>query len=308
MSESLPNVLGRTREEQGDRLVYRYANGLTVQTDKMVRGDAHRVLPIGGPQETLLNHLLHHPDRVRGKRVFEPFAGSGPLGLMALKLGAAHVDFLDVNPRAVTFERENAAHNGFAPEHYRAIEGSIEDFVPDRLYDLILANPPFVPTPEGIRGTLTSNGGADGNSLVEILLKRLNDLLEPAGEAFVFVFQLVSGNRPLVADLLESYQTDRHAELTPAQQTPIQLQDYVLAYRDSFPDSHAAIGRWETDLSEKYGSNVTLQHYVIHILPASERAGTWAPVRNLEEKYGEGFACPTERTNELALARVWENL
>jgi SAM-dependent methyltransferase len=308
MPGSRTNVLGRTREERGDRVLYRYDSGLEIETERMLYGEPRRILPIGGPQEAMMNHLVHEPGRVEGRRVLEPFAGSGPLGLMALKLGAAHVDFLDINPRAVAFERANAERNGFAPERWRAIEGSIESFLPDERYDVILANPPFVPTPDGVQGTLTSNGGAEGNTLIDVLFERLDELLSPSGEALVYVMQFVAGERPLLADLLERHQPRRFTELTPVQQTPIPLADYVFAYHASFPDDREAIARWQDELTARHGPALAVQHYVAHLGPVGERAGGWAVVDNLAEKYGEGFLYPTERNQELALARVWENL
>lgn len=59
-----------------------------------------------------MNYLCHHPEMVRGRLVFEPFAGAGPLGLTALMLGAKEVSFLDINPRAVSFARRNVERNG----------------------------------------------------------------------------------------------------------------------------------------------------------------------------------------------------
>ena len=101
----LENKLGKTRSEEGAHWVYRFENGLVVRTDPFMARDRARILPLGGPQDTILNHLVVcFPDKVRGKRVFDPFAGSGILGLMALRLGAAHVAFLDVNPRACEFQ------------------------------------------------------------------------------------------------------------------------------------------------------------------------------------------------------------
>ena len=47
------------------------------------------------------------------------------------------------------------------------------------------------PTPEGIDGTITSNGGPEGSLFVEILIERLEELLEPSGRALIYVFQLV---------------------------------------------------------------------------------------------------------------------
>jgi tRNA G37 N-methylase Trm5 len=69
--------------------------------------------------------MLNFPEVVRGKRLFEPFAGSGALGFMALKIGARRVDFLDINHRASDFQRENAQLNRFPADSFRSI-----DFVP----------------------------------------------------------------------------------------------------------------------------------------------------------------------------------
>ena len=138
----LPNLVQRTRVADGDELVYTFGNGLTVHTEVFMKDDPLRVLPIGTPQDTLINWMLNHPEHIAGKTVFEPFAGSGVLGLMALKLGARHVDFLDINPRAVEFQVANAQGNGFAPTRYRAIEKSIAVFEPECRYDLIFSNPP----------------------------------------------------------------------------------------------------------------------------------------------------------------------
>ena len=156
---SLPDLLQRSREIQGEQVLYRFGNGLTLKTEILRKNDRLRILSLGTPQGSLMNHMLNFPEVVKDKEVFEPFAGSGALGFMALKVGARHVDFLDINPRALTFQVENAALNELPQSCYRSIEGDIATFTTDRSYDLILANPPFVPTPEGIEGTITSNGG-----------------------------------------------------------------------------------------------------------------------------------------------------
>src|SRR5262249_7069716 len=118
----LPNLLQRTHEVQDDQIRYRFGNGLVIKTEILRKPDRLRILPLGTPQGSLMNHMLHFPEVTQGKDVFEPFAGSGALGFMALKLGAHHVDFLDVNPRAVTFQVENAALNHFLASQYSAIQ------------------------------------------------------------------------------------------------------------------------------------------------------------------------------------------
>src|SRR5262245_6667069 len=171
-SVALPDLLQYSREFRGDQVLYRFGNGLTINTEIFRKNDKLRILPLGTPQRSLMNHMLNFPEVVKDKEVFEPFAGSGALGFMALKVGARHVDFLDINPRALTFQVENAALNELPQSCYRSIEGDIATFTADRKYELIVANPPFVPTPEGIEGTITSNGGPEGNRFVESLLKR----------------------------------------------------------------------------------------------------------------------------------------
>ena len=198
----LPDLLQRRSELRGEEVLYRFANGLTIRAEIGSKRDPLRILGLGSPQGALMNHLANFPDVVKAKSVFEPFAGSGALGLMALELGARHVEFLDLNPRALEFQRANASSSGLDAERITCIEGDIATFRPDEAHDLILANPPFVPTPEGIQGTITSNGGRDGNRFVRILLERLDEFLRPEGEALVCVFQLVREERPLVCDLI----------------------------------------------------------------------------------------------------------
>jgi hypothetical protein len=92
--EPLPDLLERTSEVCGEEVIYRFANGLSIKTEAFNKPDKLRILPLGSPQGSLMNHMVHFPDVVRGKRVFEPFAGSGALGFMALKVGAHHVDLI----------------------------------------------------------------------------------------------------------------------------------------------------------------------------------------------------------------------
>ena len=151
---TLPDLLQQTREVCGDEVLYRFANGLTIKTEVFNKSDRLRILPLGSPQGSLMNHMFNFPESVRDKRVFEPCAGSGALGFMALQVGARHLDLLDINPRAVAFHRANSALNQFSSDRFASVTGDIADFTPDRAYDLIIANPPFVPTPDGIAGTV----------------------------------------------------------------------------------------------------------------------------------------------------------
>jgi SAM-dependent methyltransferase len=255
----------------------------------------------------MMNHMLHFPQLVRDKRVFEPFGGSGALGFMALRAGAAHVDFLDINPRACEFQRENAALNQFSPDRFRALEGDIASFEPETGYDLIIANPPFVPTPEGIAGTLTSNGGRDGSRFVDILLRRLNDLLVPEGAALLYVLQLARRGEPLLIASIPGLVSRRRVEVTPAQENPTPLQTYLWAYRRLFPDAGAAIAHWESSLVEAHGKELDICHYIVEVGPTGEGPTTCALRDDFAERFGAGFLVPSNNPDRVAFSRVFEN-
>jgi hypothetical protein len=307
-SETLPDLLQRAHEVRGDEVFYRFANGLTIKTEVFNKHDPLRILPLGSPQGSLTNHVLNFPRIVQDQRVLEPFAGSGALGFMALMAGARHVDFLDINPRAADFQRENAALNQLPSRRFTAITVDVADFAPGRKYDLILANPPFVPTPDGIAGTITSNGGPEGSRFVAMLLERLEDLLEPSGKAMIYVFQFVKSGRPLIVELLAKTSKRRPVELTPAQLQPISFETYCKAYRRLFPAASPAIERWRSDLLGRHGSDLALCHYVVDVGGESEDDAGCVIRENFAEKFGESFFVPSENADELAFGRVFENV
>jgi release factor glutamine methyltransferase len=303
----LPDLLGRTSEVHGEEVLYRFANGLAIKTEVWNKGDTLRILPLGSPQGSLMNHIVHFPEVVRGKRIFEPFAGSGAISFMALKLGAEHVDFLDVNPRAAAFLAENARLNQLDASRFRFIEGDVATFEPDGRYDLMIANPPFVPCPDGIEGSITSNGGAEGNRFVEIVLRRLEDFLAPDGEALMLVFQLVRHGRPLLVELILDTLVKRPVELTPSQQRPISFGAISEAYTQLFADAREEIARWRSALLEKHGPGLALCHYVARVGGRGERATCCVMRDDFAEQFGESFWVPSEDEKGTALGRAFEN-
>ena len=305
---ALPDLLQHSREFRGDQVLYSFGNGFTIKTEIFRKNDRLRILPLGTPQRSLMNHMLNFPEVVKDKDVFEPFAGSGALGFMALKVGVRHVDFLDINPKALTFQVENAALNELPRSCYRSIEGDIATFTADRSYDLILANPPFVPTPEGIEGTITSNGGPEGNRFVESLLKRLEELLYPHGQAFIYLFQIVKRGEPLIVELILRYLDHRVVELTPSQARPISFAVYCQTYAELFPSAKADITRWQSDLIERHGKDLMLSHYVAHVGPRASGPTSYVIRHNFKEKYGEDLLVPFHDDKDLSYSRILENV
>lgn len=65
-------------------------------------------------RETLFNILA---PRIRGARMLDAYAGSGAVGIEALSRGAAHVTFVDQDPRAARLIAANLARCGVTDRH-----------------------------------------------------------------------------------------------------------------------------------------------------------------------------------------------
>src|SRR5919106_919858 len=65
-------------------------------------------------RETLFNIVA---PRIAGARVLDGFAGTGALGIEALSRGAAHVTFVEQDPRAVRLIEENLAACGVEADY-----------------------------------------------------------------------------------------------------------------------------------------------------------------------------------------------
>ena len=81
-----------------------------------------------------------------GFRCLDLGSGSGILSIAALRLGAGSAIGVDIDPKAETIARENAAYNGFAAPEFTALTGNVTEdtALMNRLqqqsYDLVLVN------------------------------------------------------------------------------------------------------------------------------------------------------------------------
>lgn len=69
-----------------------------------------------------------------GERLLDYGCGSGILAIAAAKLGAAHVDAVDLDPQAVASARANAAANGVE------LNAALPDALPAAGYDIVVSN------------------------------------------------------------------------------------------------------------------------------------------------------------------------
>ena len=159
--------------------------------------------------------------------------GSGIQGIASavLRRGAASVTCVDINPRAVRFSRFNALLNGLDGRRFRAVVGDLygaldtaaaaavverdgsdcavgDHSVDDggispttssatSCYDLILANPPFVPVPPRLgavrrRYDIFASGGPDGEEVIEGIFRGALERLRPDGGVLAVVTELAN--------------------------------------------------------------------------------------------------------------------
>ncbi|MCC6790773.1 MAG: methyltransferase [Thermomicrobiales bacterium] len=110
---------------------------------------------------------------------------------------------VDLSPAATNAATFNAALNGVS-DRYRAIEGDCYAPVQGRRYDLITANPPFIPVPAGLDFPVYGAGGEDGLTVLTPILRGLPGHLTDRSRAVVYSEGVGRDGRLLVADELET--------------------------------------------------------------------------------------------------------
>lgn len=130
----------------------------------------------------LLAEVLERARYPVGARVLDIGTGSGFLALAAVRAGASSAVGIDVSARAVLTARLNAALRR-AP--VRVLRCDLRDFVVDRPFDVVIANPPYVPSHSPFppsRGRARAwDSGRDGRAVLDPLCRRAPELLAPGG-------------------------------------------------------------------------------------------------------------------------------
>ncbi|GAP45374.1 methyltransferase [Streptomyces azureus] len=138
-----------------------------------------------------------------GAEVLDVGTGTGALALEAARRGF-RVTAVDVSLRAVWAARLNAVRAGLP---VRIRHGNLFDPVRGESFDLILANPPYVPAPDGAgrpRGAARAwDAGDDGRLVVDRICQEAPDLLRPGG-VLLLVQSALSGPDLTVGQLRSS--------------------------------------------------------------------------------------------------------
>lgn len=93
-------------------------------------------------RETLFSMLVSRLGSFEGLRIADLFAGSGALGFEALSRGAATATFVESDAKAAAIIRRNSDKLGAS---WKLIEGSALALPRTEPFDLIFADPPYLP-------------------------------------------------------------------------------------------------------------------------------------------------------------------
>lgn len=126
--------------------------------------------------------LIEHACATPEDCVLELCTGCGVIALH-LALTARSVSAIDSNPHAVANARHNAKLNGV--ENVIIQQGDLYEPVSGQRFDLIVANPPYVPTPPDWRETdiieTAWNAGPDGRLIIERIIEGVSAHLTANG-------------------------------------------------------------------------------------------------------------------------------
>ena len=129
-----------------------------------------------------------------GDTVLDLGCGSGILSIIALLLGAAHADAVDIDPNAVDVAYNNLALNHLSRDHYHAVAGDIISNASLRkrlgTYDLVIANivaDVIISLAPHVRNFMKPNAVFICSG---IILERLDEVLEAITKAGLMVMDI----------------------------------------------------------------------------------------------------------------------
>jgi len=197
-------------------------------------------------------------------RLLDLGTGSGVQALVSSRY-AGQVTGVDINPRAVRFARFNAQLNGI--RNIRFIEGDLYDVVADTRFDIILANPPFVPSPDQNLGF--RDGGVGGEAVLARIVTGAAHRLTRAGKLHI------------VSDLVdvESYEqrlatwwsggpADRLILKTANRdEAQFSIPHAYMPFGQDLADYHRELERWIENFRAAGVKRVNFGYILLHRLP-----------------------------------------
>lgn len=181
-----------------------YITGDTEFCGVTIRVDERALIPRPETEE-LADMAIDEVKRAKRKTVLDVCTGSGCIAVAIAKATGAKVCATDLSEQAISLAEENAALNGvnvtfFVGDLFERVEGT---------YDLIVCNPPYVPTdyiPEmqkevrDFEPHMALDGGADGMDFYRRMAKEFRPYLNEGG---MILFECGEGQAEAICALFD---------------------------------------------------------------------------------------------------------
>ena len=167
------------------------------------RFDPRAAVAYVGPESLFMAPVVAGARRCR--RALEIGPGAG---LLTMLIPAKTVVAVELDPFAAAVARFNAALGAY--DHIEVREGSLFGPVSGERFDLVVANPPFLPAPPAVPLPLCGDGGPHGDRVLRALLDGLPAHLEGDGRALIYGEDLGDADEPLIAAWLRERWSAAH--------------------------------------------------------------------------------------------------
>ncbi|KII00264.1 methyltransferase [Streptomonospora alba] len=131
---------------------------------------------------SLLHAVLRRRGRVAGRSVLDVGSGTGALGIETFRAGAASLTAIDLSRRSVLASWLNSRLRGIPAT---VLRGDLFAPVAPRRFDLVLANPPYVPAdgppPSRHRMARCWDAGPDGRLLLDRICAGASSVISDDG-------------------------------------------------------------------------------------------------------------------------------
>lgn len=149
----------------------------------------------------LLARTIASSGLARGRRVLDVATGGGAVAVAAARAGARSVTAVDLSTRSVLTARLNGLLNGVRVDVRR---GDLFAPVRGERFDLVTANPPYVPAPDGVlprhRIGRCWDAGTDGRAVLDRICAEVPRMLAAEG-VLLLTHSAVSGADQTLAQL-----------------------------------------------------------------------------------------------------------
>ena len=176
------------------------------------------------------------------KKILDLATGSGfQLFNLPWHSGTTKMTGLDVNPNAILTGTINSSINetkNWINFEERNIEYDIHTL--EEKFDLIIGNPPIIPTPESttiktrLGGMIHADGGHDGFNVIRKIIPQIPPILSPQGSLQLILCSLGNSNNLFISDELSELlsQNNLFGQLDIVKKIPVELDAYYRGQKD----------------------------------------------------------------------------